>query len=1061
MDAAGAVEGEPVEKLARIAGRYRLKARIGKGDMGILWAAQDERSGLPVAIRVLQRGLDDPRRVARFRASALQAAGLDHPHVVRVLDEGIDDIGPYIVSEWVNATPLSAWIGTAPDFGFLCTVASQICDALAHVHGRGLVHLDLRPKNILIARGKSGPLVRLVDVGCARIDDGWSDSSVGAPATLKYLGTLRYLAPEVADKPPWQTGPWSDLYSFGLVLWELLTGDIPFGDLRGVSLLLRRATADPPGLPTSLQIPHHHGLHTLLSRLLARDPLDRPQTAAQVQRTLDAFGAEPVWSEPRAVSRVQQAPFPRRHAQAAGFPLWPLDGGPLVGRDPQLGTIWNELQQVVSGRGSRMVVVTGPASSGKTRLVDTVALHADVKGAARIWRVHFNAGEDRGGGLAGVIEEMLRAGGTHREGVAARAAAMSLLLNIEPTQLTKLLPALLHPDAPGFPRPMGFAEPAAQVGGIDAARMTAAVFQEMTRRAADNDALLLWLDDVQYAVVDEVSELVGRILDDPTLPICVVCSARSGAAILETLQARHPPSDAVRWISLDPLGVADQRAFLQGRLGVHPMDEQRLLAAAHGRADLLDGLSSYVLAGHLVPGADGNALMPGTVLPESNAELFSARLARLPSRGLDTLVPDVVAGLALGQIALQPRVIDALVAEGEQPIRRAIAAAERVRLLVSRPNGGWRFASPELRDWLQRGLVERADRWHAIWLRTLERLEGDAHGRFGLERARHAEALNAPDAAIQALLDNATWALGPAEQASQRGLEAARRACSLALNARDPVRAGRAERLRAELLRQSGRPHEAIAVLDALEPRLMMPSARTERAWCVLTRGLLALDAGRLDAAQRHFEEADELFVAAQEPDGRLWVQVGQGHVARRRGHHRLARTLGRDAEQGFKAAGDHRGQLTARILRAEATLAANDHATADHRFASLLALAEHRGWLLDTVRFMLIRGRLALAMRQPHQALTWLDTAHERARILGLDTLVDFAAAIRPAFLAAAGEHAAARIALSKARLPAPALRGEAADIIELALTGQTTQLDAPLRAQLGRWRAQFTIPD
>ncbi|MGK0358692.1 MAG: hypothetical protein ACI9U2_000985 [Bradymonadia bacterium] len=1050
-----------MEKLARIAGRYRLKARIGKGDMGILWAATDERSALPVAIRVLQRGLDDPRRVARFRASALQAAALDHPHVARVLDEGVDDIGPYIVSEWVNATPLSAWIGASPDIGFLCAVASQICDALSHVHGRGLVHLDLRPKNILVSRGPRGPIVQLVDVGCARIDDGWSDSRVGAPATLKLLGTLRYLAPEVADRPPWQTGPWSDLYSFGLIIWELLTGDIPFGDLQGVALLLRRATTDPPALAANAGQPHQAGLRTLLSRLLARDPLDRPQTAAQVQRTLDAFGEPQAWSDPRSVALIQQPHFGRRHAQAAGFPLWPLDGGPLVGRDAELGTIWNELQQVVAGRGSRMVVVTGAASCGKTRLVDTVALHADVKGAARIWRVHFNAGQDRGGGLAGVIEEMLRAGGTGRDGVAARAAAMSLLLNIDPTDLTTLLPALLHPDAPGFPRPMGFAEPAAHIGGVDAARMTAAVFQEMTRRAADNDALLLWLDDVQHAVIDEVCELVGRILDDPTLPICIVCSARSGAPILDTLRANHPAGDLVRWIELGALSVADERTFLQGRLGVHPMEEQRLLAATHGRADMLDGLSSHLLAGRLVPGPDGNLLMPGTVLPESNAELFSAQLARLPNRGADTLVPDVIAGLALGQIALQPRVIDALIAEGDQPVRRAIAAAERVRLLVSRPNGGWRFASEELRAWLCQGFIERAARWHAIWLRTLERLEGPAHGRFGLERARHAEALDAPDAAIQALLDNASWALGPAEQATRRGLQAAGLARSLALNARDPVRAGRAERLRAQLLRQSGRPHEAIAVLDALEPRLMMPTALSERAWCVLTRGLLALDAGRLDAAQRHFEEADGLFTAAQEPTGRLWIQIGMGHVACRRGHHRLARTLGRDAEQGFKAAGDHRGQLTARVLRADATLAANDHATADERYASLLDLAERRGWLLDTVRFMLIRARLALAMQRPHVALDWLDRAHERARILGLDTLVDFAGAIRPALLAAAGEHAAARAALSKARLPAVALRGEAAEVIELALTGQSTQLDVPLRAQLGRWRSQFTLDD
>lgn len=1052
-----------MERLARVAGRYRLRARIGKGDMGILWAATDERSGLPVAIRVLQRGLDDPRRVARFRASALQAAALRHPNIARVLDEGIDDIGPFIVTEWIEATPLSQWIGAAPDFGFLCAIASQICDALAHVHGRGLVHLDLRPKNILVRRTPRGPAVQLVDIGCARIDDGWSDSSVGAPATLKYLGTLRYLAPEVAENPPWMTGPWSDLYAFGLILWELLCGRIPFDELRGVALLLRRATTDPPPLPDTVQVPHRVLLDALLSRLLARDPLERPQTAAQVQRTLDALGAPPTWSPPAEVRPGAAQPgetpaFDAQAARAAGFPLWPLDNGPLVGRDDVLGVLWRVLQQVVSGRGSRMVVLSGQPSSGKTRLVDTIALHADVKGAARIWRVGFNEGEDRGGGLLGAVEEMLRAGGTDRAGVAARAAALPLLLGIDADGLTDVLPALLHPDGPGFARALAFAEPSARVGAIDANRLAAAVFQEMVRRKAGNDALLLWLDDVHHAEVDEVLELVGRILDDPTLPVCVVCSARTGTPILGALRAAHPAGEAVTWCDLSPLTLDDERDFLQGRLSVHPTEEKRLLGRIHGRQDLLDGVTAWLLDGHLVSDPLGNRVVPGTVVPESQAELFAARLERLPSRGADTLVTDVIAGLALSQVALQPRVIDALVEDDPtRPVRRAIAAAERVRLLVSRANGGWRFASRELRAWLRRDFIERAARWHAIWLRTLERLEGRARGRLGLERAVHAEALNATDAAIQALLDNARWGLGPAEQAFGRGLRAAERAHTLAMAARDPIRAGRAERLRAELLRQSGRPHEALAVLDALEPRLMLPAAVSERAWCVLTRGLLALDVGRLEQAANRFDEADTLFTQAKEPEGRLWVQVGQGYVACRRGHHRLARTLGRDAEQGFKAADDHRGRLAARILRATAAEAGGDQPTAEERFASLMTLADERGWLLDAMRLRIVRARIALAMRRPHDAVLLIDDARERARICGVDALVTLVDAVRPAVLAAAGDHRAARAALNAAKLPIVALRAEAGLLLDRALDGLSTRLDPALRAQLERWRRQF----
>lgn len=1047
-----------MEKLARIAGRYRLKARIGQGDMGVLWAAQDERSGLPVAIRVLQRGLDDPRRIARFRASALHAAALRHPNVVRVLDEGIDGQGPFIVSEWVEATPLSAWIGTAPSFAFLAAVARQICDALAHVHGRGLVHMDLRPKNIMVSETPEGPRVHLVDIGCARIDDGWSDTSVGAPATLKYLGTLRYLAPEVAESPPWKTGPWSDLYSFGLILWELLTGAIPFENLRGVALLLQRATTDPPPLPSDLDVPHHAALSALLSRLLARDPLDRPHAAAQVQRSLDALAPAPAWAPPAPVARIAQPPFNARHGQAAGFPLWPLDAGPVVGRDAQLGVVWSTLQQVVSGRGSRLVVLSGPAATGKSRLVETVALHAQVKGAAQTWQVVFNEGASRGGGLMGALEEMLRAGGTDRDGVRARVGALPLLLGIDAEGLESTLPALLHPDAPGFARPRAFATPSARLGRVDAAHTTAALFEEVVRRAAGNDALLLWLDDIQHATPDEVLALIGGILDDPTLPVCLVCCVRSGAPILKTLQAIHPESPVTRWVDLGPLDVADERILLQRRLSVHPMEEQRLLANTHGRPDMLDGISAWLLAGHLVPGPNGNTLMPGTVLPESNAELFAARMARLPSQGGASLVPDVLAGLALARVALQPRVIDALVADGGgQPIRRALAAGERARLLISRPNGGWRFASDELQAWLQHGFVERAERWHAVWLRTLERLEGRARGRLGIERAWHAEAVGNADVAIEALIANARWALGPGEQAFERGLQAADRARSLALTLRDPVRAGRAERLQAQILRQSGRGHEALTLLDALEPRLMLPAAQVERAHCLLLRGMIALDNARLDAAAQSFDEAATLFTVAQDDAGQFWVQLAQGHLACARGHHRLARTLGRDAEQGFKAAGDQGGRLAARCLRAVAADGGGDFAMADERYASLQILADERGWLLDTIDLRLVRVRLALMQNQPHAALTLLEEAATRAALLGLNDLSALVSAVRPAVLAAAGDHATARAVLAQARLPSPPLRARAKALLKAALDRQSTQLDSALRARLQRWQAQF----
>ncbi|MEZ4468676.1 MAG: hypothetical protein R3F43_30620 [bacterium] len=159
---------------------------------------------------------------------------------------------------------------------------------------------------------------------------------------------------------------------------------------------------------------------------------------------------------------------------------------------------------------------------------------------------------------------------------------------------------------------------------------------------------------------------------------------------------------------------------------------------------------------------------------------------------------------------------------------------------MSRPGGTWQFVSPELVAWLGQGFADRAARWHGTWLRALERLEGRAHGRYGPERAWHAEALGDADAAIQALLDAATWALGPGQQAWERGLKAAERARILSENARDPVRAGRAGACGRPCCARRGGAVEARDALAALEPRLMIPPARRERAACALLRGLLS-----------------------------------------------------------------------------------------------------------------------------------------------------------------------------------------------------------------------------
>lgn len=1046
---------------ARIAGRYRLVEPAGRGRAGRVWAARDERSGQSVAVRLLTRGAEDPRRVAHFRASALAAARLRHPHVVRVLDEGQDPaLGPFIVSEWVDGAPLSHWVGLRLPWGFLRAVLLQVCDALAYVHARGLVHLDLRPATVLVESRADGPFVRVADVGCARTDDGYGDRALGARATLEQRGSLRYLAPEVAEAPPWQVGAWSDLYGLGLMLWELLCGDLPYGDLKGIPLLLERASKPAPPLPAGVAPGHEAALRELMARLLARDPQDRPRNAAQVHHTLAAMPGAVSWVEPPPRRRVAQPAFEAARAPAGGFPLLALSAEPLVGREEALRAVWSAAEKVVAGHGSRVVVVEGERATGKTHLLRVVAEHAERLGTARVWWASFAPEAPPGSGLVAALEDLLRATDTDAEGVRARAAALPLLLGADGEGLEEVLPALLRPDPTPFARPGNEPDPGADVGGVGSAHMIAGASLELLRRVAHNEAVLLCLDDVDHATEPEGADLIERILAAPDLPVCVLVATRGGGL------PRSLPADRAVRVTLGPLTPDAIRAYVRGRAGLAPAAEDAVVEAVGRQPALMRAIVDHLLDGGLVETPEGHVPAPGVLLPESFDEVVRARVAALPSEGPDALVPDVVQGLAFARTPLAPPVVRALVeVDPHRPFDRALAAAERARLVERRPLGGWHFIDHEVAAWLRRRAESRAASWHRRWLKALEAMEAVGRGRLGLERAAHAEALGDLPVAVRALLEAASWALGPGQQALERGLRGAERAHALARASGDRLRAARACRLKAELLRQAGRRTAAVDAVADAEALLdeaattLHHGGRVEHGWCALTRGWLALDAAAPDEAERLFAAARTDFEAANDAGGVLWTYIGQGYVAGGRGHHRTARTLAREADEGFEALGAPRGRLAARFLRARAAELAGDVETAERRYARLQALADERRWLLEGVTLRLPRVHLALRAARAHDALRLLDEARLVCDAVRLVRLREWIDAVRPAALAAAGEAAAARAALAAPVLPNPRLCASAARAVEAGADQPNTRLEPGLARALTAWAEQLRI--
>jgi len=220
-----------------LADRYELGRLIGRGGMAEVYAARDRLLDREVAVKILRdRFRDDAAFTARFQDEARNVARLSHPNLVVVFDTGVDAEQPFIVMERIHGRTLQQALdagGLTEDRGL--QVAADVCGALAYAHQNRLVHRDVKPGNIMLAEDGS---VKVTDFGIARA---MSDETVTATAAV--LGTAAYLSPEQAQGK--RVDARSDLYSLGVVLYELLTGQVPFSGESAVSVALQHVRAEP------------------------------------------------------------------------------------------------------------------------------------------------------------------------------------------------------------------------------------------------------------------------------------------------------------------------------------------------------------------------------------------------------------------------------------------------------------------------------------------------------------------------------------------------------------------------------------------------------------------------------------------------------------------------------------------------------------------------------------------------------------------------------------------------------------------------------------------------
>ena len=257
--------------------RYVIKRKLGSGGMADVYLAEDQELGRRVALKLLDdRHASDEQFVERFRREAQSAAGLNHPNIVSIFDRGRAEGTYYIAMEYLDGRTLKELLvrnGPTP-IPIAIDYARQILGALAFAHRNGIVHRDIKPHNIVV--GGDGRL-KVTDFGIAR--SGASQmTEVGS-----IVGTAQYLSPEQARGAP--VDPRSDLYSLGVVLYEMLTGTVPFTGDTPVEIAMKHLSQVPKP-PSELRPDIPHDLDAVVMRALAKDPDQRYGSAEEMDADL-------------------------------------------------------------------------------------------------------------------------------------------------------------------------------------------------------------------------------------------------------------------------------------------------------------------------------------------------------------------------------------------------------------------------------------------------------------------------------------------------------------------------------------------------------------------------------------------------------------------------------------------------------------------------------------------------------------------------------------------------------------------------------------------------------
>jgi hypothetical protein len=728
-------------------GRYRVTRRLGEGGQKWVYLGRDAALEREVVISVLRTGQFDPAQVSRLRREAMTMARFGaHPNIVTVFDIGEEQGQTYVITEFVEGGSVADLLDRNQERPLpleqVLQFTEQLAGALQHAHAAGIVHRDVKPANVWLTREGTAKLGDFGLASAAQIADPAFEGGV--------VGTPHYMAPEQAlGNPP---NPQNDVYALGAMVYEMATGRLPF---RAATLLgiISQHVHTAPVAPSWHNASLPKALETLILRLLSKKPEDRPDAgtvAGQVRMIASS-----------AAARMDVA------AHFDETSLSRLAEGVFVGREQIMASMRQTLNEAISGQ-IRLLLLTGEAGSGKTRVCAQLATYAGLRG------VRVLTGQCYEGQGAPAFWPWLQIVREYCKDLSAQQ--LIELMGPSAADIAQVVPEV-HAKLPDLPPPPALEPDKARFRFFD----SVATF---LRSASRRQPLMLTLDDLHWA--DPASllllEFLGRELAGS--PVLLLGTYRD-----VEVDRQHPLTRTLgqlvhlgmgRRISLEGLSPADIAQYVEMTSGVEPSDA--LVTAAHRQTGgnalfLTEVVRLLVSEGRLRDlGQESNIYIP---IPLSVREVIHRRVNGLSPECYRLLTTASVIGRNFNLAVLEEL---QQVPEDELLDLLEQAASTRVIQEVEGQPGEYSFSHALIRDTLYEQLsATRRSRLHHRIAQAIERTYAGALDLHLSALAYHFSQAPFPENAGQAIeyslraAERATSQLAYEESASlyQRAVDAA------------------------------------------------------------------------------------------------------------------------------------------------------------------------------------------------------------------------------------------------------------------------------------------------